>query len=84
MAAEHGHGSGPEPWKKGAFSSAFMRAMSKGGGTPPRIAAIRGFHRKKRLNQKINDKKKKSRLTKQDILELIEELREYIDFKVPD
>lgn len=84
VAAEHGHGSGPEPWKKGAFFSSFMRAMSKGGGTAPRIAAMRGFHRKKRLNQKINDKKKKSRLTKQDILELIEELREYIDFKVPD
>ncbi len=84
VAAEHGHGSGPEPWREGAFFSSFMRAMSKGTGITPRIAAVRGSHRKKRLNQKINDKKKKSRLTKKDILELIEELREYIDFKVPD
>ncbi len=84
VAAEHGHGSGPEPWREGAFFSSFMRAISKGTGITPRIAAVRGSHRKKRLNQKINDKKKKSRLTKKDILELIEELREYIDFKVPD
>lgn len=65
VAAEHGHGSGVEKWKKGS-------------------GAKRGFKKKKALKKKLSKKKKKTKLDEKDIVELIEEILDYIDFKVPD
>ncbi|MBC7130126.1 discoidin domain-containing protein [Candidatus Bathyarchaeota archaeon] len=65
VAAEHGHGSGVEKWKKGT-------------------GVRRGFKVKELLNEKIKGKKKKQHLSKDDIIELIEEILNYIEFQIND
>ncbi len=65
VAAEHGHGSGVERWKRG-----------------PR--ARRGFKKKREIDDDIKKHKRKSKVTTKELLQLIEKLKEYIDFKVPD
>jgi len=82
VAAEHGHGSGVEPWKEGVLTSALKKAMGAGP-VKPKVARIRGFTVKARILKKLSELQKAGKVTPEDLSELTELLLEYADMLNP-